>query len=87
MFFSATRPRAGPTVLLSAGSQKWASVALPFGAGRTASQTSAQHRHTAACARLRNTSCEKRSCCGPYLRPRTDETQPSQLYSLSEHRE
>jgi hypothetical protein len=87
MFFSATKPRAGPTALLSAGSQKWASVALPFAAGRTASQTSAQHRQTAACARLRNTSCEKRSCWGPYLCGRGPTKKPSQLFSLSEHRE
>jgi hypothetical protein len=65
MFFSAMRPSAGPTVLLSAGIQKLLKLALPFGAGRSSNQRNAQHVHTKACARFRKTSCEKRSLMGP----------------------
>ena len=67
MFFSASTPRAGPTVLLSAGSQKWRALELPFGGGRSSIHMADQQRHTAACATLRKTMWAKRCWSAPYL--------------------
>jgi|APGre2960657444_1045066.scaffolds.fasta_scaffold00668_10 hypothetical protein len=65
MFLSAMMPSAGPTALLSAGSQKVRAGALSLGDGRAALHSAAQHRHTTVCARLRKTIWVKRLCSGP----------------------
>jgi hypothetical protein len=67
MFFSASTPRAGPTVLLSAGSQKCRALELPLAGGRSSIHTADQQRHTAACATLRKTIWAKRCFSTPYL--------------------
>ena len=65
MFFSASTPHAGPTVLLMAARQKRRHGALPDAGGLSSSHSPAQSRHTTLCAKLRNTTCVKRSLAAP----------------------